>query len=282
VALALSALAFLVAADERTDRLVELLRTSGNYRVRVQSAQSLGRIRDPQTVAPLVESLRDDHPAVRAAAAQALGRIGANDALTPLKRLVSDSTQPPEVASQASDAIEQINHMKSIGGGAPAGPGAEGGGASAGEPGGGPPRFYVGVGEMGNTTGKRSGELEATLATYVRSELAKASAIKLAPADESINATKRILQATKLQGYFVQGSVNRLEDVGGQVHAVVSIMVLSNPGRDLRMMLQGRGMAALQGSSSLGESQRRALENSAIEGAVRGAISRLAEQLGGR
>lgn len=260
-----------VWADARTERLVELLRNSGNYRVRVQSAQSLGRIRDPETVEALVVALQDRHPAVRAASALALGRIGSPQALGPLQRLVRDSRQPGEVRAQASRAVEQIRRMAAMSGPEPSSSSSSGA-----------PRFYIGVGEMGNTTGRRSGEIEKTLARFVRQELSKAAGVKLAPAQETINQTKRVLKASRLKGYFVQGSVTRLEETGGQIHAVVSIMVLSNPGRDLRMMLQGRGIASVRGSASLSSQQQRSLEDSALEGAVRGAVSRLAQQLGRR
>jgi hypothetical protein len=256
-------------ADERTDRLVELLRNSGNYRVRVQSAQSLGRIRDPSTVQPLVEALDDEHPAVRAACALALGRIGSREALSPLRRLASSAGQPPEVVSQVRSAIEQIERMSSTTAATPS-PSAASSGSI---------RFYVGVGTMGNTTGKRSGEIEKTLERLVRDELARGDGIKLAPPEETPAQTKKILSSKGWTGYYVQGSVTRLEEVGGQLHAVISVMVLSNPERDLRMMLQGRGSAALQGRQRPSAQELRELEDTALEGAVRGAISRLSEQL---
>lgn len=256
-------------ADARTERLIELLRNSGNYRVRVQSAQSLGRIRDPSTVEPLVESLQDEHPAVRAAAALALGRIGAPAALPALRRLAADRDQPAEVVSQAESAIEQIQTMSQLS--TTSSPPAS---SSSSET-----RFYVGVGEMGNTTGRRAGELEKTLERLVRQELGHADGIKLAPAQETPAQTKRVLQGKGWMGYFVQGSVTRLEAVSGQIHAVISIMILSNPERDLRMMLQGRGTAAISGQHDPSPAEQRSLEDSALEGAVRGAISRLSQQL---
>jgi hypothetical protein len=253
-------------ADARTDRLVTLLRSSGNYRVRVQSAQSLGRIRDPQTVQPLVGALGDSHPAVRAAAALALGRIGSSDAVGPLNRLARDRRQPPLVQNQARQAVQQIQRMVQMSSSRQ--PAATSTAAA---------RFYVGVGEMGNTTGSRSGELESTLQRFVQEALNRAGGgIEVAPLNESINQTKRVLQRRRLRGYYVQGSVTRLEAVGGQVHAVVSIMVLSNPERDLRMMLQGRGMASMGNAAG---AARRRVEDAALEGAVRGAVSRLAQQL---
>lgn len=265
------------SGDERTDRLVELLAQSGNYRVRVQSAQSLGRIRDPETVPALVRALEDRHPAVRAAAAQSLGRIGSPDAVGPLESLAGDGSQPEEVRAQARAAVAQIRSMSRMGGRGPAAGPPSGGAPSAAKV-----RYYVGVGDMGNTTGRRDGELEQTLKRLVRDELGRAGGIDVAPDGETPRQTKRVLDSRGLTGYFVQGSVTRLEAVGGQIQAVVSLMVLTNPDRNLRMMLQGRGAAAVRGSASPGSAQLRELEDTALEAAVQGAVSRLAGQLTGQ
>ena len=268
----------LAVGDARTDRLVELLERSGNYRVRVQSAQSLGRIRDPVTVPALVKALADDHPAVRAAAAQSLGRIGSAEAIAPLRRAASKSGQSAEVVRYATDAIDQIQRMTKMSARAsspsPGGPGKAPGA-------GGPVRFYVGVGDMGNTTGRRGGDLEAALKRMLRDELGRAGQIDIAPDGETPGQTKRILDDRGLTGYFVQGSVTRLEEEAGQVQAVVSLMVLTNPDRNLRMMLQGRGAAGAAGKGSrVAPSAVRDLEDSALQAAVRGAVSKLAGQLG--
>ncbi len=256
-----------VAADARTDRLVDLLRASGNYRVRVQSAQSLGRIRDPETVPALVEALEDEHPAVRAAAAQALGRIGSPDAIAPLRRLAAAEGQPPAVVRLAERAIEQIERIAAASGrskvAAPSGKA----------------RFYIGVGEMGNTTGQREGEVEDTLARFIREALDGAAGVKLAPAGEHPRETSKIIKREKLVGYYIQGSVNRLDEANGQISASVSIMVLSNPGRDLRMMLSGRGSASIPGAQKLTPAQTRNLQDFALKAAVQGAMQRLLEQL---
>jgi hypothetical protein len=261
-------LPLVVGADARTDRLVDLLRTSGNYRVRVQSAQSLGRIRDPETVVPLMEALGDEHPAVRAAAAQALGRIGAAEAIPALRRLAGDTTQPQEVIDQADRAVSQIQQIA-----------ATSTEPAAGAPADGSIRFYIGVGEMGNTTGVRPGELETTLAALIKTELEQSGGVQLAPDGETPSAAGKVIKAHGWTGYFIQGSVVRLEEVEGQVHALISIMVLSNPGRDLRMMLHGRASAGMPAGQKIAPTQVKGLQDYALKASVKGAIQRLAEQL---
>jgi len=267
IALILALMPVLALGDARTDRLVRLLRDSGNYRVRIQSAQSLGRIRDPETVPILVAALSDSHHAVRIASILALGRIGHPDAIAPLQRLVRDSGQPREVTRHAQEAISQIGRMSR--------PSTKSASSGAGS---GRPRFYIGVGTMGNTTSRRPGELETKLQGIVRRQLSAQSSIDVAPDGETPRETKRVLAGRQLEGYFIQGSVTRLEETSGQIHAVVSIMVLTNPDRNLRMMLQGRGSVS-GASGQLSESRRRRLEDSAVDGAVQGAIQRLSKQL---
>lgn len=256
-----------VAADARTDRLVDLLRNSGNYRVRVQSAQSLGRIRDLETAPALITALEDQHPAVRAAAAQALGRLGARNALPQLRRLAADGSQPDEVSQQAQRAISQIQQI------------AEGDAPSKTAPPSGEIRFYIGVGEMGNTTDVRPGELEKTLGDMITEELGKAAGVQLAPPGQTPADAQKVIKKNGWAGYFLQGSVVRLEDSGGQIHALVSIMVLSNPGRDLRMMLHGRAAAGIPGGQELTPNMAKSLQNYALKAAVKGAIERLSQQL---
>ena len=256
-----------VAADARTDRLVDLLRNSGNYRVRVQSAQSLGRIRDLETAPALITALEDRHPAVRAAAAQALGRLGARNSLPQLRRLAEDRSQPATVAQQAQRAISQIQQI--AGRDAPSKTSAPSGEI----------RFYIGVGEMGNTTDVRPGELEKTLGEMITKELGSAAGVKIAPPRETPSDASKVIKKNGWDGYFLQGSVVRLEDSGGQIHALVSIMVLSNPGRDLRMMLHGRAAAGIPGGTKLTPNMAKSLQNYALKAAVKGAIQRLSQQL---
>jgi hypothetical protein len=258
----------MVAADQRTDRLIDLLQSSGNYRIRVQSAQSLGRIREPSTVPALIDALADPHPAVRTAVAQALGRIGDRRALESLRALAAGSDQPGVVVQQAEQAIRQIQDILGV-----SGP-SKGSTASK------EIRFYLGVGDMGNTTGERPGELEKTLGRFISEELERSEGVKLAPPGELPRETTAILKKnSRWKSYYIQGAINRLEVVEDSISASVSLMILSNPGRDLRMMLSGRGSAGVPGVTKLSPTQLQGLQDYAIKAAVEGAMQRLIEQL---
>jgi HEAT repeat protein len=67
----------------------------------------LGRLRDPETVPPLIDMLEDNRPPVRAGAARALGMIRDQRAVAPLTALLTDGA--PEVRAEA---IAALGHLK--------------------------------------------------------------------------------------------------------------------------------------------------------------------------
>jgi HEAT repeat protein len=64
-----------------------------NSMVRASSADALGRLGDPQAVAPLIMTLGDGEPHVRLRAAEALGKLGNEEARDPLAALLSDQDE---------------------------------------------------------------------------------------------------------------------------------------------------------------------------------------------
>ena len=95
--------------------------------------------------------------------------------------------------------------------------------------------------------------------------------VRVAPDGENNRAAERILREARLTGYFVDSSIVRIEETGGGTRAVVSVIVGTYPGRDMRAILQGA--ATVPGAT--GEGAVRA----AIEGALRGAMRRLPQAM---
>jgi hypothetical protein len=91
--------------------------------------------------------------------------------------------------------------------------------------------------------------------------------IELAPDDLTPADAKREIASRQLHGFYLESSVVTLEPTSAGVRAVVSIIVLSYPGRDMRGML--RGAATATGQYSAGTAEQ------AIEGAFTGALRRL-------
>jgi HEAT repeat protein len=74
---------------------------------RWKAAESLGRMRDPGAVDPLIDTLWDDDSRVRLKAAWALGQIGDIRATGPLRRLYRMETAGAREI--ITEAIEEIN-----------------------------------------------------------------------------------------------------------------------------------------------------------------------------
>ncbi len=103
-------------AAARSRSMVKKLLRSKSYKVRLQAALYLSRLRDPKTVKPLIKCVtRDKHYLVRAFCATALGKIGSAKALPALKKHRNDSNS--FVRRKIKQAIERIHAQSSVSGG---------------------------------------------------------------------------------------------------------------------------------------------------------------------
>ncbi|MEA2163048.1 MAG: twitching motility protein PilT [Thermoanaerobaculia bacterium] len=84
---------------------IQLLRDD-DWWIRISAADTLGRIKDPRAVEPLVAVLADTD--VKLAAIEALGRIGDARALPALGRLLADPT--PDVRIEVMHALKHFKH----------------------------------------------------------------------------------------------------------------------------------------------------------------------------
>src|SRR4051812_24204497 len=102
-------LSLLVIGSARADRIDDLGRVlSGdpNWKVRMQAASVLGRLKDKRGVPALVRALSDGSESVRGVAAGALGEIGDAWAQAALQRALRDPSQL--VRDQAQVALESL------------------------------------------------------------------------------------------------------------------------------------------------------------------------------
>lgn len=81
-------------------------------RVRTVAIYTLGDIREPRAVEPLILALESPDPNLRRVAAHALGKIGRAEAVGPLAALVSDKKQPERVRCTAARALGHIEDMR--------------------------------------------------------------------------------------------------------------------------------------------------------------------------
>lgn len=246
------------AQDQRVDYLVRLLSSSDQFRVRAQAAISLGRVEaNASVVTALTTALGDEHPAVRTAAVSSLERLAdpsALDALQPLKR-----DRDPAVRRAATAAVRTLERIART---AP---------REDPTPSTGTATYYVGIGNPG---AQNNAANAATLrrAKEILMRLARElEGVEVAPDGETNAAAQRVLQRRNLTGYYLDSSVVTLGDAAGGTRAVVSVILNTYPGRDMR--------AILQGSATVPGATGPAAQEQALEGALRGALRRLPQAM---
>ncbi len=246
------------AQDERADYLVRLLRTSDQFRVRAQAAISLGGVEvSAPTVAALGEALRDEHPAVRTAAASSLERLGDPSVLPALQPLKRD--RDPGVRRAATAAVRSLERIARTAPREDATPPV----ADA--------QYYLGIGNPGTQNDAANAAMLARAKEILMRLARELEGVEVAPEGESNAEAQRVLRRRDLTGYFLDSSVVSLGESGGGTRAVVSVILNTYPGRDMRAILQGA--ATVPGATGPSAQEQ------ALEGALRGALRRLPQAM---
>jgi len=214
-------LVFAMAGPAHADKLDDLTRAlmqDPSYKVRVQAALVLGKLNDKRAVPALIQALKDENESVRGVAATSLGRLGDKASANALLQASSDPSE--FVRSQAKKALEIVaNAVPSL-----ALP---------------PPRagakFYVQVGFT--NAGKAGQQYAEIIRAALTKELLKLPEVTLSVGGE---ATQSALSALHLQGYIVDGTVQRLsaQSMGGQqqIDCDLKAFVATYPGKSIKMM----------------------------------------------
>lgn len=270
-------------AQQDRSALIRSLRSSRDFRVRVQVAFALGNTRDPAVRQPLERALRDENPAVRAAAATALGRLGSRRALRALRRAQRDSAASVRV--QAERSIATITGASSMQAAPMIATPRRGSAAgvfpnvavvpqanSISWP---RVRYVVVLGRMANRSSFRGGDaLAARMRNEVHRNLSVLRGVAVFQNDDALDrrATQQI-RRRRLPKLHIEGN---LTDVTPQrrrselsVRCAVSLMLLANG--DLRGAMSG----AATGSETQrgGGEQEQRLAQQALSAAIRSAMS---------
>jgi hypothetical protein len=102
----LAALAAPARAAPRIEDVEDALAHDRSFKVRVDAALVLGRLRQTRSVPALIGALKDANPSVRASAAQSLGHIGSPIAKDALAKSMSDPA--PLVRRNAQEALREL------------------------------------------------------------------------------------------------------------------------------------------------------------------------------
>lgn len=269
---------------------IRVLRESGDFRARVRAALALGNSNDRSITPHLVAALSDASPAVRAAACTSLGRLGDPAAAEPLRARLRDDSSV--VRAEAQRALRRIEaSAPSRGPTAPPGMLARTSGAVL------PPitvvprardihwptvRHVVVLGAMQNRSAFQWQGLDEIFEREVLRNLIVLRGVAAIPADEMSAEAEREIQRRRLPRLRLEGSLNRVERRTHSrqitVRCEVALMLMDEPGRNLRSVLNGAatGSQAQRGHRA---EQERQLAEQALTGAVRGAMSGVARAI---
>lgn len=224
------------AFADRVDDLARSLLQDPSYKVRVQAALVLGKLADARAVPALIQALKDPDESVRGVAATSLGKVGDASAQSALQAATRDPSD--FVKNQAKASLEKL-----AAGSAPP-PVAETKGA----------RYFIAV---GFAQGKSPEGLKLVRDSLTR-ELRKLPGVTLDVAG-SESPTTSLLQQKKLDGYIVDGSIQRLSvsQSGGSatIDCDVKAFVATYPQKSIKVMTSAG--ASLQTGVSSVESGKR-------------------------
>ncbi len=243
----------LAAAPARADRVDSLCRTltsDSSWRVRLQAAVVLGKLRDPRAVPSLLRALSDENETVRGLSAQVLGELGDASVIAALERRHrTDSSQ--FVRNRAGEALAKLR---------PAEPAqhASRGAAPASR------ALHVEVGGIGMKARHVSPELTQRLREYIIRELSRTPGLTL--------------EGKPLSGFLIDSSITnvsrRLTDQWVEITCEVSFVVGRLPSRAMVMMTSG-GATVQAPRMGFRPDKEKALQFDALEGAVQGAHENL-------
>jgi hypothetical protein len=239
----------LASAPARADRVDDLDRTltsDPSWRVRLQAAVVLGKLRDPRSVPSLLRALSDENETVRGLAAQVLGQIGEPSSSIALDR-ARRSDPSAFVRSRANEALEKLQPAQAQG--------HHGSGGSH--------ALHVEVGGVG-AKAHASPELTQRLREYIIRELQRTPGVTL--------------EGKPLSGFLIDSSITsvsrKLTAQWVEVSCEISFVVGRLPSRAMVMMTSG-GATVQAPRMGFRPDKERALQLDALEGAVQGAHENL-------
>ncbi len=211
----------LARADSRTDFLVQRLK-SDDFRVRTNAALALGATNDDAAVQPLCTMLEDTSEVVRQATAVALKRLLRPASVSCLKKRL-DAEKNDSVKLQIARAVEAIE-------------------ASAGAPSDEPPKvvagakYYLAISPITNNTGRPQSDVDRVVLSAMRSRLEEIGQYQLAPAKESADGARAVMQKRKLKGFYLTLTVDRLDYSTDGLKVTMRVVIFSYPGKAMQGM----------------------------------------------
>jgi hypothetical protein len=245
------------AAGDDIAKVIENLRSGRSFKVRIQAATVLARLRDRRVVPELGRAAVNDRlPAVRTYVLRLLasapgGEVDDEGARTAIKRALND--RRAEVRLQAQRALADLDRRRGT---------AAVSSAPTPKPGQG---VVVAVRGMGDRTGRAGPAVKSAMRAALLSSLGRTRGVRIAEtADPSVN-------------YAIDGSIAKLSLVtnGGDVESTCGVeLVVSRPPRGIVLIASGEA-TVIEPRASFRPDRRGSMENDAVEHAVRSAHENL-------
>jgi hypothetical protein len=208
-------------ADTRTDYLINMLQNSKNYRLRVQAATTLGKLRAREAAPMLVEASRDGNELVVISSAIALKQIGDPSVMPELEKSMAKA---PTQAARSQLALT-LRILAEIGNATP--PAVATSAA---------PRYLIRVDAMGNSSAMASDKLPEMMRRIVIDRLQKEPGVLLQPPEWKKEDVLQKIKKDKLKAYIISGAVIRLDKVEQNFVVKLNLNVFTNPDYSLIMM----------------------------------------------
>ncbi len=264
IAISVCIVANSVRADARTEYLINMLENGANYRIRVQAAATLGKLRSKEALPALVRALKDENELVVISVVIALGQIGDFSVVSDIEKVYKN---PPSAAAR-SQTETTLRILKALS------PNAE-------KPDqvGAKPRFLIRVDAMGNSSGVKRQDMVETLREVVFQRLGKDPSVVLQKPGMTNQQVRNRLKKDKLAGYILSGSIIKMDHVGNQIVVKVGLNVFTNPEYNLLMMPTAQAIVSMRHGSAT-EEKERSVERRAIKSVADTLLGSIFEKLG--
>jgi hypothetical protein len=248
-----------VAADT-AGRLVDALDNARSYKVRVQAATLLARLRDPRVAEALARAAASDpHTTVRVvtlkllARGAAAGRLPMSVARQTLNRALQDSDAP--VRRQATVSLAELDRGNPEPDPSPRAPAR-------------PSVTTVAVGSIGDRSGRASRALREQMRAQMRALLAREPRVQISDSQTGVT-------------FLVDGTISRLtlSQGGPTVEMLCAVeLVVSRPPRGIISVASGEAIVQ-KPRAYFHQAARERMEADALEHAIRSAHENLAQFL---
>lgn len=239
------------AHADRVDDLCRSLTTDPSWRVRLQAAVVLGKLKDARAVPSLLRALGDENETVRGLSAQVLGELGDSSAKAALQRSKRDPSA--FVRDKAEAALARLSTPE---------PAHGGGGNGA---------LHVEIGGIGVKAQHVSPQMAIRLKEFIIRELNKTPGLTL--------------EGKPISGFLIDSSITnvsrRTTPEWVEITCEISFVVGRLPSRAMVMMTSG-GATVQAPRVGLRPERELALQLDALEGAVEGAHQNLVAYIKGQ